>query len=139
MNSHLVRAEDRLRAFFNQMNAWELDSRRRSKAIGREELDPEESHDVSLRNLSAIFDEHCLATTCPGRGIRFQHPPEYDSETEVVDAVVSLNEHECEIHTRQLTGFKFKRVFTLYEVAGKWRIARKYRINAENERVEEEI
>lgn len=139
MVNDLADSEIVLLAFFDEMCKWEIDSRSRSKRIASGELDPDRSHQESRDALAAIFSRFCVASDYSERGIRYQHPPEYNSRTEKVVSLRKIELDRIEIFTEQIDGWKHRRKFTLHRIAGDWRIASKHRINTEGEEIKESL
>lgn len=135
----LSEPENRLRNFFDEMHEWEVESRKRSKQIERGEIDSSESHQESQNVLSEIFNRFCVANDHAARGLRYQHPPEYNSRTEIIVSLHQLSTDRIEVFTEQTEGWRYRRKFTLHCVFGEWRIASKHRINSEGNAIEESL
>lgn len=139
MVTDLPEPEVVLRKFFEEMYNWEIESRMRSKRIERGELEPNQSHRESRDALSAIFGRFCVSGGHTQRGIRYQHPPEYNPHTEKIIDLHQVASDRIELFTEQTDGWRQRRKFTACRVAGEWRIASKHRINAEGDEVEESL
>jgi hypothetical protein len=128
-----------LKSFFHEMNAWERESRAVSRRIASGESDVATSHSERERTLKQILSSFCTSDDCSTRGIRYQHPPEYDGNRETILRIEDVGIGQVRIYTRQLDGWKHERVFTLQCNGTEWRISRKQRIRPDGSLIDESI
>jgi hypothetical protein len=119
--SDILKANEVLKKFINEMNKWEL------KYYPLFRNDGMELHKFSAKkDLDKIFETFCTQKERKqGRQISLScsEPPEYSPSEEVIKS--ELNKNKCFFITQQQTGFKNKHKYTLHFKNNEWHIDKK--------------
>lgn len=122
--------ENVLRAFFKEMNRWEIESFPLIKAIPKGAANDEVSsvYQPIEEKLDAIFQKYCTAKERKqGRQncIAAASPPGYDVERQTIIETIYENPRRATIDTIDKKGFDKKYRYVLLKKGGKWLIDNK--------------
>ncbi|MDP8079956.1 NTF2 fold immunity protein [Phocoenobacter skyensis] len=125
---------NKLIAFINEMNKWELKNRAISDELSsKEDLtddDIEKSREVRRNGLEAIYSKYCterILKLKSGRMVSLMcsTPPEYAIDTQPIEKIERINKNKYHIYTNQLDGFKHNFRYTIVFKKGEWRFDKK--------------
>lgn len=115
-----------LREFIAAMNQWERQCWQEYCQIRAEGGDLTMYQENVLQGMRIIFNAYCTPRERPyGRYGSYQHPPEYDPETEQILDVVEESKNRVVITTQVGIGIRHTLRYVLLRKRGKWLIDNK--------------
>jgi hypothetical protein len=124
MNNDIEQAKSVLLNFMNEVNIWEVKYKKLYKEDDMKYMIP--AHE-DLRNIYLKWLTNKERKTGRLAGPSVGYPPEYDTATEVIDAVEMVTNNKLIIYTNseQIKDFNERFRYTLNRVRNEWRIDKK--------------